>query len=101
MSEVQQSLMVSIGLFYSFFKELNDIPMSTTWVFVGLLCGRELAMATMTGKEKFKVVFPLIGKDFLKMMVGLGRICGCCSCNSLCHSTKRTIGDSARFGKPN
>ena len=54
-----------------FFKELNDIPMSTTWVFVGLLCGRELAMATMTGKEKFKVVFPLIGKDFLKMMVGL------------------------------
>ena len=53
-----------------FFKELNDIPMSTTWVFVGLLCGRELAMATMTGKEKFKVVFPLVGKDFLKMMVG-------------------------------
>jgi len=54
-----------------FFKELNDIPMSTTWVFVGLLCGRELAMATVNGKEKFKVVFPLIGKDFLKMMVGL------------------------------
>ena len=54
-----------------FFKELNDIPMSTTWVFVGLLCGRELAMATKTGKEKFKVVFPLIGKAFLKMMVGL------------------------------
>ena len=26
--------------------------MSTTWVFLGLLCGRELAMATMTGKEK-------------------------------------------------
>jgi len=59
-----------------FFKELNDIPMSTTWVFVGLLCGRELAMATMTGKEKFKVVFPLIGKDFLKMMVGLGASVG-------------------------
>ena len=59
-----------------FFKELNDIPMSTTWVFVGLLCGRELAMATVTGKEKFKVVFPLIGKDFLKMMVGLGASVG-------------------------
>ena len=59
-----------------FFKELNDIPMSTTWVFVGLLCGRELAMATMTGKEQFKVVFPLIGKDFLKMMVGLGASVG-------------------------
>ena len=59
-----------------FFKELNDIPMSTTWVFVGLLCGRELAMATVTGKEKFKTVFPLITKDFLKMMIGLGASVG-------------------------
>ena len=59
-----------------FFKELNDIPMSTTWVFVGLLCGRELAMATVTGKEKSKVVLPLIGKDFLKMMVGLAASVG-------------------------
>ena len=54
-----------------FFKELNDIPMSTTWVFVGLLCGRELAMATMLGNGKLKVVFPLIGKDFIKMITGL------------------------------
>ena len=61
-------------LFY--FKELNDIPMSTTWVFVGLLAGRELAMASYTGKEKFNTVFPLIGKDFLKMMVGLGASLG-------------------------
>ena len=45
--------------------------MSTTWVFVGLLCGRELAMATMLGNGKLKVVFPLIGKDFLKMITGL------------------------------
>ena len=59
-----------------FFKELNDIPMSTTWVFVGLLCGRELAMATVTGKEKFKTVFPLITKDFIKMMIGLGASVG-------------------------
>ena len=64
------------GVILFFFKELNDIPMSTTWVFVGLLCGRELAMATMTGKEKFKVVFPLIGKDFFKMMIGLGASVG-------------------------
>ena len=27
-----------------YFKQYNDIPMSTTWVFVGLLCGRELAI---------------------------------------------------------
>merc|ERR1711991_278159 len=54
-----------------FFKELNDLPMSTTWVFVGLLCGRELAISTMNKDYKFKYVFPLIGKGFLKMIFGL------------------------------
>ena len=65
-----------IDLFYwltlYFFKELNDIPMSTTWVFVGLLAGRELAIAQFSGKKKTKSVFPLVAKDFGKMMVGLG-----------------------------
>lgn len=56
-----------------FFKEINSIPMSTTWVFVGLLSGRELAIATTyRNTYKFGYVFPLIGKDFVKMMVGLG-----------------------------
>lgn len=55
-----------------YFKEMNSIPMSTTWVFVGLLTGRELAIATTyRAQYKFGYVFPLIGKDFLKMMVGL------------------------------
>ncbi len=55
-----------------YFKELNSIPMSTTWVFVGLLTGRELAIATVHRADyKMGYVFPLIGKDFLKMMVGL------------------------------
>ena len=54
-----------------YFKELNDLPMSTTWVFVGLLCGRELAISTMNKDYKFKYVFPLIGKDFIKMIFGL------------------------------
>ena len=54
-----------------FFKQYNDIPMSTTWVFVGLLCGRELAISTIMQDYKFKHVFPIIGRDFLKMMLGL------------------------------
>ena len=54
-----------------YFKVLNDLPMSTTWVFVGLLCGRELAIATMNKEYKYSYVFPLIGKDFLKMVFGL------------------------------
>ena len=55
-----------------FFKQYNSIPMSTTWVFVGLLCGRELAIATVKKSHKFKSVFPLVGRDFVKMMIGLG-----------------------------
>ena len=54
-----------------YFKQYNNIPMSTTWVFVGLLCGRELAIATMNKEYKLSYVFPLIGKDFLKMIFGL------------------------------
>ena len=48
--------------------------MSTTWVFVGLLAGRELAFLTtssLVDKHNMKVVFPMLVKDFLKMMVGL------------------------------
>ncbi|MDH5723563.1 MAG: hypothetical protein OEY94_09620, partial [Alphaproteobacteria bacterium] len=61
------------ALILIYFKQMNSIPMSTTWVFVGLLTGRELAIAT-TYRDTYKAgyVFPLIGKDFLKMMIGLG-----------------------------
>lgn len=63
-----------IDLFYAFvlwyFKMYNDIPMSTTWVFVGLLAGREFAIATVMDK-KVKRVFPMVWKDFMKMSIGL------------------------------
>jgi len=58
-----------------FFKELNNIPMSTTWVFVGLLTGRELAIATVMN-TKMKTVFPLVTRDFMKMMLGLAASVG-------------------------
>ena len=64
-----------IDLIYAFillfFKQYNDIPMSTTWVFVGLLCGRELAISTVMQNYKFKYVFPIIARDFVKMLAGL------------------------------
>jgi len=65
-----------IDLCYAFvllyFKQYNDIPMSTTWVFVGLLCGREFAIASISANNyKFKSVIPIVGRDFLKMMTGL------------------------------
>ena len=55
-----------------YFKQYNDIPMSTTWVFVGLLCGRELAVYRhFKSEEGIKIVFPMLVSDFLKMMIGL------------------------------
>jgi len=65
-----------IDLFYAFilwyFKVYNDIPMSTTWVFIGLLAGRELAVyRTFNRDKKIEVIFPMLVKDFLKIMLGL------------------------------
>ena len=48
------------------FREISSVPMSTTWVFVGLLAGREFAI------KRQGQVFPVVAKDFSKMMVGLG-----------------------------
>jgi hypothetical protein len=55
-----------------YFKELNSIPMSTTWVFVWLLAGREIALShfKVHGKELRKV-FPMVLKDFAKVLFGL------------------------------
>lgn len=55
-----------------YFKEMNSIPMSTTWVFVWLLAGRELALAHFKEYGKaYRSVFPLILKDFAKVLFGL------------------------------
>lgn len=37
------------GIILFIFKELNDVPMSTTWVFLGLLAGREIAISYISG----------------------------------------------------
>jgi hypothetical protein len=65
-----------IDLIYAFtlyfFKELNNIPMSTTFVFVGLLAGRELGIQTWLLKPKnLKQVLPMVGRDFLKLLLGI------------------------------
>ena len=61
-------LVYSLILWY--FKGYNSIPMSTTWVFVGLLAGRELAFVTTNSlgdSHNMKIVFPMLLKDFLKI----------------------------------
>lgn len=55
-----------------YFKELNNIPMSTTWVFVWLLAGRELAIAAYaSAHHRFPHIFQLIGKDLFKVALWL------------------------------
>lgn len=57
-----------------FFKELSNIPMSTTWVFIGLLAGRELAMSIMDQDgfgRSYKRTFKLIRRDILYAAIGL------------------------------
>ncbi len=54
-----------------FFKELNDLPMSTTWVFVGLLAGRELGINFIQHVKPNKYVYKMLSKDFIKILLGL------------------------------
>jgi hypothetical protein len=59
-----------IILFY--FKLHSKVPMSTTWVFIGLLAGREVAMAIRkTGSRSISHSFMLMFKDFSFAMIGL------------------------------
>lgn len=60
------------GLVLFFFKEMNNIPMSTTWVFIGLLAGREIAINIMLDrKAKRKGMLRNISLDLTKVTIGL------------------------------
>lgn len=56
-------------LFY--FKELNNIPMSTTWVFLGLIAGREIAIATLDKIRSPGATLKLVAADASKALIGL------------------------------
>ena len=59
-----------IILFY--FKLHSKVPMSTTWVFIGLLAGRELGMALMrTGDNSISKSLKLGFKDMSFALIGL------------------------------
>lgn len=55
-----------------YFKQYNNIPMSTTWVFIGLLTGRELSISLMnSGKVGFRAALPVVLMDLGKVLFGL------------------------------
>ena len=63
---------VVYGVILIYFKWMNDLPMSTTWVFLGLLAGREVALTFMIHKDKqFKETLSLVMKDIAKAIIGL------------------------------
>ena len=55
-----------------FFKELNNIPMSTTWVFLGLLAGREMAIKYVGSGSVPNSTVKDVGRDLAKVFFGLG-----------------------------
>ena len=53
------------------FKEWSNIPMSTTWVFLGLLAGREFALSMHLAEVNKYRTSRNVSKDAMKLMVGL------------------------------
>lgn len=59
------------GIVLLVFKEWNDLPMSTTWVFIGLLAGREYAISFILKNPKLSIVNRMSLLDLLKTISGL------------------------------
>ncbi len=59
------------GMVLLYFKELNNIPMSTTWVFIGLLAGREIALRFRLEKKMNAKTLRMVGMDLAKVFFGL------------------------------
>lgn len=61
----------SYAVILYFFKELNNIPMSTTWVFLGLLAGREIGIKYFAYGGVPNDTLKDLGKDLGKVFFGL------------------------------
>ncbi len=59
------------GLLLYFFTNLNNVPMSTTWTFIGILAGREIAINYVLRRKELKNTYHVIIKDLAKVNIGL------------------------------
>ncbi|WP_027418583.1 hypothetical protein [Crocinitomix catalasitica] len=60
------------GIILFYFKELNSVPMSTTWVFIGILAGREIAINLMLRRDEGRrLMFKNLLMDLFKVCIGL------------------------------
>jgi len=61
---------VIYGLILLVFKDISQIPMSTTWVFIGLLAGREFGIA-IARRGLGSKTWRMMGKDLRNVTIGL------------------------------
>lgn len=59
------------GLVLMLFKDWSKIPMSTTWVFLGLLAGREIAMSIQLQARPMRETLGIVQRDGVKVLSGL------------------------------
>jgi hypothetical protein len=53
------------------FKQASNVPMSTTWVFLGLLAGREIAIGWITQIRSNREVASIVSRDLGKAVIGV------------------------------
>ena len=72
-SQIRSATIIDLvyALILYFFSNYSNIPMSTTWVFIGILAGRELAINYRINKAEIKNSKLMIFKDLYKINVGL------------------------------
>lgn len=75
-SDIRAATLIDLSyvilLIYKLF--ISTVPMSTTWVFLGIIGGREIAISlsrTKKGNKHKKKALGMIGKDFSYAMIGL------------------------------
>lgn len=75
-SDIRAATLIDLSyvilLIYKLF--ISTVPMSTTWVFLGIIGGREIAISLSRkkrGNKHKKKAIRMIGKDFLYAMIGL------------------------------
>ncbi|WP_235298944.1 hypothetical protein [Portibacter marinus] len=72
-SDIRSATIIDLiyGIVLFFFKEVNNIPMSTTWVFIGLLAGREIAVRWRLDKKLTMIEIKGVLMDLGKVTFGL------------------------------
>jgi hypothetical protein len=62
---------IMFGLILFYFKGISEIPMSTTWVFMGLIAGRELMVTFVAGLRDRNEAVRDVSRDAGRLLFGL------------------------------